>query len=176
MNNFIHKLDIPQEIKFDSINEYRQIITKRKRSDKINKNIFSVSLFNAFVKNNDPKTFDEIAYILEMDEHKINKGLKYYRDNNIHICDINPIDIMKTFIKKIGIEKYDIDEIVNIYNHVKNSDGLNTAKIKTFAVVLFYLFLDKNKININKTEFCKCLNLSSNTLDRYYKCVITAIN
>ena len=136
------------------------------------KAIIFACVFHTYKIQNNPQSCESLIKIFRLDRKTALSGLKYVNSNanknsEIRTKYITPENLIVEIMKKFDSEQQSIDDIIEIYNDIKNrSSILNRSRPQSVAtgLVRYYILL-KNK-NISMSDFRSKTELSDLTINK----------
>lgn len=139
------------------------------------KSIVFACIFNAYKINGNPQCHSTLIKMFNLDRKYCLKGLKLVNNNVPNNSPIKKIHITsKTLIldilKKFDANQEQIDEVIYLYNIVKEKSGLiNRSRPQTISTGLIYYYILKTNKQISIKEFTKMTHLSELTIKKIVK-------
>jgi len=142
------------------------------------KSLVIIALYNAYIQHGIYKTTEELCRQFGINgSHLALSSLKYKEAfPNIENIYIKPVDILKTFLFKLGIDIKYYPKIIKLCNFLSSGkyELFNRSTPKSVAAAVIYTFLciyDDYKLSmgINKTIFAQKIGLSDITITKLVK-------
>ena len=133
-------------------------------------------VFHSIKLNGKSYSCESLREIFKLDRRIILRGLKHVNLNAPKSSQIKnkngTYELLDEYITKFGIKDKDRDEIIEIYNKIKNkSTIINRSRPQSVISSLIYYFLCKKNgsNNVNIKDFIKKVNLSELTINKISK-------
>ena len=133
-------------------------------------------VFNSIKLNGKSYSCESLREIFKLDRKIILRGLKHVSLNAPKSSQVKnkngTYDLLDEYIRKFDIKEKDRDEIIEIYNKIKNkSTIINRSRPQSVISSLIYYFLCKKNgsNNVNIKDFIKKVKLSELTINKISK-------
>ena len=161
---------------------YTQITKGKIYRGNSRKSIVFACIFHAHKLSNKPQSCDQLQLIFNLEKKTVLKGLKFVslnvpKDSHIRTKHITPVDLISEIMVTLKLEDYDIKQVIEIYNQIKNrSSVLNRSRPQSLASGLIYYWIILNNKDINLKDFIRMVKLSELTISKISKEICKILN
>ena len=151
---------------------YNQVTKGEIKRGNSRKAIIFACIFQSFKINGVPQTHDKLINVFGLTRKSGLNGLKIVslnapKSSGIHDNHITPENIVKDVMEIFKASPAQIEEVINIYRFVKNTDvKLSTARPQSTACGLIYYWITTTGKNISLKDFAKTVELSEITISK----------
>lgn len=150
---------------------YLQTTKGKIKRGKSRKSIIFACIYEAFLREGNVQIPNNLIQVFGIERRDGLQGRKFLE---LHLPkkmqkhnQITPVHLIKDIMKKFDASEDKINEVIEIYNMVKNRHTkLNRARPQSVAAGLTYYWFQKNNININIKEFSGKVKLSELTISK----------
>jgi transcription initiation factor TFIIIB Brf1 subunit/transcription initiation factor TFIIB len=171
----VEHLNISNYIKDIANNIYIEACKSRLRRGVARKGIVFACVFNAYKIDNNPQSYPVMVQTFGISSKSAHSGLKFINQNSprnsvVRHTYITPEHIIKEFLRKFEVSQDKCEEMIQVYNFVKNkSTLLNGSKPQSVASGIIWYWLRFNGKNVSIKEFVNKVHLSELTVTRNAK-------
>jgi len=168
LSEFSEELDISDEMFDDAFSLYLDLIEKGSNKGVSVKEIFSALIYIASRLKHDPRTFDEIATVTQLNKTKISRmSNKITKVLGIQLPISKPEDYLPRLVKKCGVG----DGIkVKTYNLMSSlgADFTNVKNPITMAIICLYHEIKLSDSDMTQDKFLNSVGTTQTTLRKRY--------
>lgn len=156
---------------------YLQVTKGNIKRGNSRKAIVFACVFQSFKIHNCPQTHEKLIQVFELNRKTGLQGLKHValnapKTSEVHTTYITPVHLIKEIMNKFDATPSQIDEVINIYEKIKNKDTkLNRARPQSISSGVVYFFICLKKKDISLKDFAKKVSLSELTIGKMAKLV-----
>jgi transcription initiation factor TFIIIB Brf1 subunit/transcription initiation factor TFIIB len=156
---------------------YHQVTKGKIKRGNSRKAIIFACIFQSFKLYGTPQTHEYLIKTFNLNRKSGLQGLKHVslnapKTSNIHTTHITPIHLVKDIMEKFCATEKHINEVIKIYNEIKNKDAtLNRCRPLSYAAGVVFFWIQINNKDVSIKEFIKKIPLSELTVMRIVKII-----
>lgn len=172
----VDKMCLPENVVQEANKIYQHVVQTQIFRGNTRKAIIFACVFYAYKKLNQPHSCDSLTKLFNLEKRDGLKGLKIVslNANNNYIDKFNyitPEDIIKEIMKEFSANNKDIDNIIELYNKIKNKSSaiLSRSRPQSIASGIIRYYIIKTGKEISMENFREKVNLSELTINKIVK-------
>jgi len=168
-------------IYYDIINQELEKEGNNKTRGSSNEGLQAAAVYFAFLDDNHPKTYKEIAYMFDIDSHYVSNGITKFKlimekseKYNYVNKELNYNDYIYKYCNRLYLESYLIKQVIKIVNLAIEDQILdNNTPNAIIAGCIYYVIITNGIDNIGKKNIESVCNISGPTIIKICEKLIT---